>query len=100
MRVSGRRQALVGQRLSCFAAEVAEHGFAKEGVGAGLIAFAVAAEPGDDVGVEPQGELLFNGAIEGIADGVAPEFIAERREVREVDGAIRLAREVGEAATG
>jgi hypothetical protein len=42
--------------LAGFAAEGAEHGVAEEGVGAGLVAFALAAEPGDDVGVEAEGE--------------------------------------------
>ena len=35
-------------------AEVAEHGGAEEGIGAGLVAFAVLAEPGDHVGVEAE----------------------------------------------
>jgi hypothetical protein len=39
----------------CFA----EHGGAEEGVEAGLVAFALFSEPGDDVGVEADGELFF-----------------------------------------
>ncbi len=60
--------------LSLAEGEVLKHGLAEEGVGAGLVAFAVFAEPGDNVGVEAQGELFLERAVVGVADGVFPEF--------------------------
>lgn len=86
--------------LAGFAAKLAEHGIAEEGVGAGLVAFALAAKPDDDVGVEPEGKLLLYGAIEGIAGSVPPKLAGKRRDVRKIDRAIGLAREFGETAPG
>lgn len=53
-----------------------------------MVAFALLAEPGDDVGVEAEGELLFYWAVERVADGVLPELFGEFGEIGEVDGAI------------
>ena len=87
-----------GSGLAGFAAKVAEHGVAEEGVGAGLVALALAAKPGDDVGVEAEGELLLDGAIEGIAGSVPPKLVGERWDVRKIDRAVGLAGEFGETA--
>ena len=84
--------------LAGFAMGGAEHGGAEEGVGAGLVALAVATEPGDDVGVEAEGELFFDRAIKRIADGIAPELFAEFWDVGEIDGAFRLGSEFAETA--
>ena len=86
--------------LAGFVAKVAEHGVAEEGVGAGVVAFALAAKPGDDVGVEAEGQLLLDGAIEGVADSVAPKLVGERRDVRKIDRAVRLVSEFDETAPG
>lgn len=47
------------------------HGLAKEGVDAGLVAWAGALEPGEDVGVEAEGDGAFDGAVEFADDGFA-----------------------------
>lgn len=44
---------------------------AKEGVDAGLVAWAGALEPGEDVGVEAEGDGAFDGAVEFADDGFA-----------------------------
>jgi hypothetical protein len=49
----------------------AVHGLAEEGVDAGLVAGAGALEPGEDVGVEADGDGAFDGAIEFADDGLA-----------------------------
>jgi hypothetical protein len=69
--------------------EVAEHGGAEKRVGASLVALSLLAKPRDDVRIEPKGELPLDGAIEGIADGIAPELFREFRDVGEVNGAVR-----------
>ena len=83
--------------------EVSEHGGAEQGVCAGLVALALFAEPSDDVRIEAKSELPLYRAIKGIhraktarwrrvADGVAPEFLGELRDVGEDDRVPRLRR--------
>ena len=48
------------------------HGFAEEGVDAGLVAGAGALEPGQDVGVEAEGDGAFDGTVELSDDSLAP----------------------------
>ena len=62
-------------------ATVLSNVFAERIVNAGLIAFALPAKPGDDVCVEAHGELLFDGPIEGVRDGVAPGLFRKLRNV-------------------
>jgi len=83
-----------------FAAKVADHGITKEAVGTSLVALALAAKPRDDVGIQPKGKLLFDGAIEGIACNVPPKFVGERRDVRKIDRAIGLTSKFGKTAPG
>jgi len=85
-----------------FLLKVAEHGRAEEGVGASLVALALLAKPSDDVSIEAKGELPLDGAIEGIADGIAPELFREFRDVGEVNfsvgGAVRAGSKLCQAA--
>jgi|SRR5215469_7917638 len=81
-----------------FLLEVAEHGGAEESVRAGLVAFALLAKPSNDVRIEAKSELLLYRPIKGIADGIAPEFLRELRDVGEVDGAVRTGSELCQAA--
>ena len=66
-----------------------------------LIALALPAQPSHYVGVQAHRELLLDGAIEGIADCVTPEFFGEFGEVGEIDfivwGAVGPGREFCEA---
>ena len=48
------------------------HGLAEEGVDAGLVAGAGALDPGEDVGVEADGDGAFDGPVEFADDGLAP----------------------------
>jgi hypothetical protein len=84
-------------RSAGFLLKVAEHGGAEKSVGAGLVALALLAKPSDDVRIEAKGELPLDGAIEGIADGIAPELFREFRDVREVNGAVRAGSELCQA---
>jgi len=48
------------------------HGLAEEGIDAGLVAGAGALEPGEDVGVDANGDGAFDGAVELADFGVGP----------------------------
>ena len=93
----GKRVASVSLSAG-FLLEVAEHGGAEESVRAGLVAFALLAKPSNDVRIEAKSELLLYRPIKGIADGIAPEFLRELRDVGEVDGAVRTGSELCQAA--
>ncbi len=59
------------------------HSLAEEGVDAGLVAGAGALEPGEDVGIEADGDGAFDGAVEFADDGLAP--IGDFGDVGSVD---------------
>ena len=48
------------------------HGLAEEGVDAGLVAGAGALEPGQDVGVEAEGDGALDGSVKFSDDSLAP----------------------------
>src|ERR1700735_2780331 len=73
-----------------------EHGGAQQGIQSSLIAFAVFAQPGDDVGVETDGELLFHRAVEGGGNGVLPELFGGFGDIGEVDLAVGTSGKGGE----
>jgi len=59
------------------------HGLAEEGVDAGLVAGAGAFEPGEEVGVDADGDGAFDGAVELAYYGVGP--VGEFGGIGEVD---------------
>ena len=63
-----------------------------------MVTFALLAKPSNDVRIEAKSELLLYGPMKRIADGSAPEFLREFRDVGEVDGAVRTGSELRQAA--
>ncbi len=68
--------------------EIFQHGLAQQGVGAGLIALTLTAQPSDDVGVKAKRQLLFQRTVEGITDGIFPEFFRQFRNIGSIDAII------------
>ena len=72
--------------------QCAQHGFPQDGIHAGLIAFALALEPGQDIGIDAHGGVGLDGLEKGVGKGACPECVIQLGNVAVVDPVCRLAR--------